>query len=305
MKKNIKIFIFSFLFAFALWLYINLNLSYSLDLTIPLEVQALKSQALSEEIPGVIDVKVKGKGWDLLNVLISKNQKYSLDITRLHKDSKIITEQLINERLNLQPNLSILEITPDTININFDKLSEKVVPVRNNILLNLKDGYTIIGKPKLSPDSVKIEGASYVISKIKWVPTETKILNNINSNVSGIIIIKDTLSNLIKIGQRQISYNYTVQLSAEKDFDDIDVNVLNVPEDKEVLLIPPKVNVSLRGGVEQLTQINLIEIQVYVEFKKIENDTLGYVIPDLSTPEETILLKVVPQKLQYIIKNKF
>src|SRR5829696_5319590 len=125
MKKNFKILLFSCTFALALWLYINLNLSYSLDLSIPVEVQSAKNQALSEEIPSSIDVTVKGKGWDLLNILISKNLKYFLDISKLKKDSRIITEQFVNERLNLQPNVSVLKIIPDTININFDKVSEK------------------------------------------------------------------------------------------------------------------------------------------------------------------------------------
>ncbi|MEO8447098.1 MAG: hypothetical protein ABI528_06360, partial [bacterium] len=121
MNKNYKIFFFSFLFALTLWLYIELNLSYSLDISIPVEVQSSKSQALAEEIPNSIDVKVNGKGWDLLYILLLKNLKYNLDITKLKKDSKIITQQYISERLNLKPNVSILEITPDTISINFDK----------------------------------------------------------------------------------------------------------------------------------------------------------------------------------------
>jgi len=304
MKKNLKILLFSFIFALALWLYINLNLSYSLDLSIPVEVQSTKSQALSEEIPASIDVTVNGKGWDLLNILISKDLKYSLDISKLKKDSRIITEQLVNERLNLQPNVSVLKITPDTIVINFDKVSEKLVPIKNNIVVNLKDGYSIVGNPFFTPDSVRIQGSSALINKIKFIPTETRIFNNVNSNLSGIINIKDTLANITKIEPRQINYNYNVQLSAEKGFDDVEVEVSNVPEDKEVLLIPPKVNLSLRGGVDQLSQISLSDIIVKVEFNKIERDTLGFIVPEVNIPKETSLLKIEPQKLQYIIKKK-
>jgi len=304
MKKNLKILLFSCIFALALWLYINLNLSYSLDLSIPVEIQSAKSQALSEEIPASIDVTVKGKGWDLLNLLISKNLKYSLDISRLKKDSRIITEQFVNERLNLQPNVSVLKITPDTININFDKVSDKFVPVKNNIIVNLKDGYSIVGNPILNPDSVRIQGSSALINKIKFIPTETKIFNNINSNLSGIINIKDTLVNITKIAPKEINFTYNIQLSAEKNFDDVDVVVSNIPEDKEVLLIPPKVNLSLRGGVEQLSQIGLSDIIVKVEFNKIESDILGYIVPEVIIPVETSLLKIEPQKLQYIIKKK-
>ena len=304
MDKKFRVFLLSFVFASALWLYINLNLSYSLDISIPVEIQTTKSQALTEDIPNKIEVKVKGKGWDLLNILISKDLKYNLDISKMKKDSKIITGQFVNERLNLQQNVSILEINPDTININFDKVFEKLVPVRNNITLNLKEGYSIVGTPVLIPDSVKIQGSSYLLNKIKYVPTEYKVISNVNSDVSGVVNLKDTLSNVIKIDQKQVNFRFKIQLSAEKNLDDILINVLNVPQDKEVLLIPPKLSVSLRGGVEQLTQITSSDVIVNIEFGKIENDTLGFVIPEIIIPDETSMLKSEPSKLQYIIKNK-
>ncbi|MDQ3022531.1 MAG: CdaR family protein [Bacteroidota bacterium] len=304
MGKNPKILIFSFLFAFALWMYINLNFSYSVDISIPVEIQSSNSQALSEEIPNSIDVTVKGKGWDLINIIISKNVKYNLDISRFKKDSRIITEQFVNERLNLNPNISVLKITPDTININFDKVSEKVVPVKNNIIINLKDGYSIVGKSVLNPDSVNIQGASPLLNKIKYFPTEEKVFNNVNSDINGVVNLKDTLSNLVKAELKQVSFYYDVQLSAEKIFEDITVDISNPPDDKEVLLIPPKINISVRGGVEQLAQIGYSDIKVNIEYENIESDTLGFVIPEVKIPKETTLLKIEPQKLQYIIKKK-
>lgn len=90
----------------------------------------------------------------------------------------------------------------------------------------------------------------------------------------------------------------------KKNLDDVNVNILNVPDDKEVLLIPPKVSVSLRGGVDQLSLISQSDIDVNVEYENIENDTLGFVIPEVKIPNQTSLLKLEPQKLQYIIKKK-
>lgn len=304
MQKNYLILLLSFVFGLALWMYINLNSSYSIDLIIPVEVQSSKSQALSEEIPNSIDVTVRGKGWDLISLLISKNLKYSLDISKLKKDTRIISEQFVNERLNLQPNVSVIKINPDTISISFDKVSGKTIPVKNNIVVNLKEGYSIIGNPVLTPDSVSIQGSSYLVNKIKSIQTESKYFNNVNSDIAGIIKLKDTLSNIVKIDPSQISFYYKVELSAEKSFDDISVNVINIPEDKEVLLIPPKVNLSVRGGVEQLSQISMSDIKVNVEFNLIESDTLGFIIPEVNIPEELNLLKIEPQKLQYIIKKK-
>ncbi len=304
MKVSYRILIVSLIFALALWLYIKLNMSYSVDISIPIEVHTLKSQALSEEIPQSIDVKINGKGWELIDIMLSKNLKYNLDVSKLKKDSKIITQQFVNERLNLQPNISILGIDPDTIDINFDKVTEKVVPIRSNIVLQLRDGYGIVGKADLSPDSVTVRGSSYVVNKIKYIPTEKKVFANVNSNIEGVLNLKDTLQNLISLNVKQVRFSFEVQLSAEKNFDDVEVKVLNVPENKEVLLIPPRVNISLRGGVDQLSKLEASSVEAEVEFGKIENDTLGFILPEIRIPDDLSLLGIEPSKLQYIVKNK-
>ena len=304
MKKQLPILITAFVFAVALWLYVSLSLSYSLDLSIPLEIKTGKSQAITEDIPSNIDLTVKGKGWDLLSVLISKDLKYSLDLSKMKRDSRISTEQFISERLNLKPELALVSISPDTINIEFDKILEKTVPVRNNIKVNLKDGYGIVGKPKLIPDSVTISGSANIVSKIKFIPTEFRLFENVNSSISGTIALKDTLSNMLKSDVKFVDFEYSIQLSAEKNVDEVTVEILGVPDDKEVLLIPPKVSVSVRGGVDQLARITTSEISASVDFETIESDTLGFVVPEIEIPDETNLLKTEPQKLQYIIKKK-
>ncbi|MCB0728924.1 MAG: hypothetical protein KDD00_15775 [Ignavibacteriae bacterium] len=304
MNKNFKAVLLSFIFASALWLYINLNSSYSLDVSIPLELRSNNSQALVEEIPSSLEVKVKGKGWDLLSILFTGNLKYSLDITKIKKDSKIATGQFVSDRLNVPQSVSIVEINPDTININFDKVYEKLIPVKNNLILNLKEGFSIIGEPELTPDSIRVKGSANLLNKLEWIPTERKIINNVNSDISGTVNIKDTLTHLIKYDQKIISYKYKIQLSAEKNIEDLVVNILNFPEDKEILLIPPNVSVSLRGGVDQLGQITASDIEANIEYSKIENDTLGFIIPEIVLPENITVLKIEPQKLQYIIKTK-
>ena len=304
MKKQLPILIASFIFAVALWSYVSLSQSYSLDLSIPLEVKTGKSQAITEDIPSSIDLTIKGKGWDLLSVLISEDLKYSLDLSKLKRDSRISTEQFVSERLNLKPELTLVSINPDTINIEFDKILEKTVPIRNNIKINLKEGYGIVGKPKLTPDSVTISGSANIVSKIKFIPTETRVFENVNNAVTGTIALKDTLSNILKSDVKFVDFKYNIQLSAEKTVEDVIVVINGVPEDKEVLLIPPKVNVSIRGGVDLLAGISPLEITASVNFETIENDTLGFVVPEVAIPDETNLLKSEPQKLQYIIKKK-
>ncbi len=305
MKKKLPIFIAAFLFSVALWIYVSLSKSYSLDISIPLEIKTGKSQAVTEDMPSSIDVTVRGKGWDLLSVLISKDLKYTLDLSKYKRDTKIATEQLVSERINLKPDVSLVTIDPDTIDIEFDKILEKTVPVKNNIKVNLREGYGIVGTPKLTPDSIEISGAANVVSKIRYIPTEVRIFENVNAPLSGTIALKDTLPNSLRYSIKFVDFRYNIQLSAEKTIEDVLISVNGVPDDKEVLVIPPKISVSVRGGVDQLARIVPSDVSAMLEFDAIEEDTLGFIVPQIVIPEETTLLKSEPQKLQYIIKKKF
>lgn len=304
MKRKLPAIIIALIFASALWAYVSLSSSYSLDLSVPVEVKTTKSQALSDELPSSIEMTVKGKGWDLLSMILSRDLRYTLDLTKVKRDSRVSTRQLISESMNLKQDLSLVTLNPDTISISFDRVLEKRVPVRSDIRINLREGYSIIGKPKLTPDSVTITGSANLVSRIRSVSTESKVFENVNSSVSGTIALKDTFPSSVKADVRSVDFRYNIQLSAEKSIEEVIVSINDVPDDKEVLLIPPKITVSIRGGVDQLARISPSDITAGVEFPDIESDTLGFVVPEINIPEETSLLSFEPQKLQYIIKKK-
>lgn len=304
MKKNIFIYISSLFFAIILWMYINLNLVYTISVSIPLDIKLSKVQAIASDLPNSVDVSIKGKGWDLLGVMLSKNMKLNIDLTNYKKDTKLNIAQSVNELLSLSSNVLILSVNPDVVEINFDNITSKMIKVKNLLNVVPKDGYIIIGTPKVNPDSVKISGAISVIGKIKFLPTEQINILNVNSGFTKTINILDTLNNIVKIEPKTVTITYDIELSAEKNYEEINVLISNVPQDKEVLLIPPKLKIYLRGGVEQLAKINPEEIFAGIEFKQIENDSLGYVSPKISLPVDVTVIKYEPQKFQYIIKKK-
>jgi YbbR domain-containing protein len=304
MRKNLAIYISTLVFAVILWMYINLNLVYNISLSIPLDIKLSKVQAIASDLPNSVDVSIKGKGWDLLGVMLSKNLKINIDLTNSKKDTKVNIAQSVNELLSLSSNVLILSVNPDVVDINFDNITSKMLKVKNQVNAVPKDGYIIVGTPKINPDSVKISGAISVIGKMKYLQTEKINILNVNSGFTRIVNILDTLNNIVRIEPKTVTVTYDIQLSAEKNYEDINVIISNVPQDKEVLLIPPKLNIYLKGGVEQLAKINSEDIFAGIEFKQIENDSLGYVSPKISLPEDVSAVKYEPQRFQYIIKKK-
>ena len=304
MKRNIFILINTFIFSVLIWAYVNLNLMYTIETTIPLKLKSGKSQGISNDIPNNIDVVFKGKGWGLMKILLTKNLVYYVDLTSFKKDTRVDLIQNAAEIVNLPADVSVQSVNPGFIDVSFDNTITKMVKVRNNTSVITKDGYTIIGGVKVTPDSVKITGASSVVMKIKYVQTENIVFKDINSNISKDVRLIDSLGNQVKIEPMVVNISYRLELSAEKTFEDIDVNVYGVPIDKDVLIIPPKISISLRGGVEELSKLTAKDIKIGINFKQIEADEQGEVEPTIELSDLFTLIKIEPQRFQYIIKKK-
>ena len=270
----------------------------------PLKVKLSSKQALSEELPETIDLTIKGKGWELITIFLGKSVSYNLDLTNYKRDIKISSWQAVNDVLNLPSGISVVNIFPDTLAISFDNISEKYVKVRNNISVVPKSGYMLLGSATISPDSLKITGANSIISKIKFLQTETKVFDNISGKFSKQVNIRDTLSNIIKIEAKTVTISCIVDLAAEKDFEDVSLKIKNIPDDKEVLLIPPKIFITLRGGVDELSKLTSENINSFIEYKSLENDSTGFVTPLFDLPENISILKYEPKQFKYIIKKK-
>lgn len=304
MKRNLFILINTFIFSVLIWAYVNLNLTYTVESTIPLKLKSGKSQGISNEIPNSIDVVFKGKGWGLMKILLSKNVVYYVDLTSFKKDTRVDLLQNTAEIINLPSDVAVQSVNPAFIDVSFDNTITKMVKVRNNTSVVTKDGYTIIGGVKITPDSVKITGASSVVMKIKYVQTENIVFKDINSNISKDVKLIDSLGNQVKVEPMVVNVSYKLELSAEKTFEDIDVNVYGVPIDKDVLIIPPKISISLRGGVEELSKLTAKDIKIGINFKQIEADEQGEVEPTIELSDLFSLIKVEPHRFQYIIKKK-
>lgn len=304
MKRNIFILINTFIFSVLIWAYVNLNLTYTIETTIPLKLKSGKSQGISNEIPNTLDVVFKGKGWGLMKILLSKNLVYYVDLTSFKKDTRVDLMQNTGEIVNLPSDVAVQSVNPGFIDVTFDNTITKMVKVRNNTSVITKDGYTIIGGVKITPDSVKITGAASVVMKIKYVQTENIVFRDINSNISKDVRLIDSLGNQVKIEPTVVNVSYKLELSAEKTFEDIDVNVYGVPIDKDVLIIPPKISISLRGGVEELSKLTAKDIKIGINFKQIEADEQGEVEPTIELSDIFTLIKIEPHRFQYIIKKK-
>ncbi len=304
-KRKYHILAASLILSAILWVSLNLNQTYEIQKTIPVSIRVNKPYAVSGNIPLNLEVKFRGVGWSLVRLLTSFNLEFNYDLIGKNNDKQVIlTRQFLNDNLGNSQSLSITDVEPESLVVRIDKYDEKYLKVVPKVIVDCKEGYQVVGKPVVEPDSIKIGGSSGLLASMKNIYTRELKYYNINSNIKTAIRLTDSLSNITWRSQNEVNLQVNIELTAEKEFRNIEMIILNLSPDKDVLLIPQIISIQVKGGVNQLALLDNSKIPALIDFNEILKDTTGAVTPKFTLPEGVTIISMNPEKIQYVIRKK-
>ncbi len=301
MKKNLHIVILSVIFSIILWISISLSNDYYATVNVPVKlVNFPTGYSTATKIPDDISVKLKGQGWKLLSVNLSTKSDYTISV----EDSGRISVNFYNflgENQWLSSDVEVIDMTPDTLTFYVEKDFMKKVAVVPALDLQFKSGYGLATPIHVTPDSTTLYGPKSVVSNLKSVYTQRKTFGKLDDSFKGQVQLEDLPGVIYK--DREIQVYLNVQKIVDKDFTDVDVQIIDLPVDREVVLLPNKISVGIRAGIELLGKMDKSKIRAYVNYRDIVLDTLGSIVPKIDVPENTTLEHIKPERLRYIIKK--
>ena len=300
MKLNI--FIASLIFSIILWGSISLSDEYYAIIKVtPKLINFPKGYTSGTELPDKVSIRVKGKGWRLVTVNLSSDTEYLISVGADSGKQLIDVYNNLSNNRWIQSDLELIDISPDTISVMVEKIISKKVPVIANLNIDYREGFGLAVPVIQNIDSVVVSGPRSKIRKLKDIETEELKLTGVDNK----IVTELNLPNLsgFKYNTDKIEVNLDVQKIVEKQFDDIEVEVLDVPPDREVVLLPNKISCSIRGGIQVLGKLPGDQFKSFVFYNEVVKDTLGSIAPNVEIPANTKFLFIKPERLRYIIKT--
>ena len=303
-NKNLHIAIFSTLFAVALWLSITMGYEYQTVVSVPLVLENIRpNRSLAKVVPPDVNVKVHASGWQLVGLYFVPDVRYVLDLSDISNRFSFVTSKDIMERLKLPQGIHTVDIKPDTIVVVLDDRIKKTVPVEPVVTMTFHEGYGVVGDITSIPDSVTLTGAKDLLDRIDRWQTDPLIFSNLKSDVNARVGVSDTMSYGITPFPAAVAVQIDVQPIAEKSFKGIPVEVNQVPGNRVVVLIPPKIDIIVRGGIEQVAAVEQKDFSSYVDYKSILLDTTGSIHPVVTTPKDIKIVRQDPERLQYVVRK--
>jgi len=292
--------IISVIFSIIIWGSISLSSDYFAVIEVPLKLINIPNGLSSgSAMPNKILIKVKSKGWKLISMNVAAPSEFVIPMSIDSGYRFINLNNYLSENNWLSEDMQVLDIIPDTISFYVESITSKKLPIEANLNLNFKVGYGLASEIKFVPDSAVVTGPKSILKKMKAIQTERRTYNNLSEKIIERIEVKRLRG--FSYSADNLLMSLDVQAIIDKSFEEIQVKVLNVPPDREVVLIPNSITVSVLGGIEVLGKLTENDFSANIEYSEVVADSTGTVAPEIDFPDNTQLIYIKPERLRYVI----
>lgn len=302
MKHKIYIIIFAIVFSILIWGSVTLSEQYFSTITLKVNVVNCPSGYTFGNInPEKVTVRLKANGWQLLNLNLNAGSDFFVSADNDSGSLSVDPLAEVSENNWLGSGITVTDIFPRKISFRVEEIAFRKIKVEPVTELDFQSGYGLATPIKVYPDSILVSGPKSALLTKQSIKTQLVSLSSLDSKTK--IITDLVVPKGFETLQKQAELTFDVQKIVERSFENIKVDIIDIPNDRNVVLIPNMVSVNLRGGVNLLGKISENEIIAKVYYRDIVSDTLGQLKPEIQIPKNTQLLFIKPDKLKYIIKK--
>jgi len=302
MKSKAIIILSLFVFSLVLWIFVTLSKEYTTQLRVQISVNSnLANVKVSSINPSYLNISIKGKGWQMIKYLGGTSEKFYVEINNAKETNRFDLKNHLRFNPWLTNSVQVISLDPEVITVKSERAFSKKIPILPDLELYFKDGYGLVSEIKVVPDSIMIYGPWSKILLTPVIKTEKLVFNNLEEKIS--TSAKLINPEFITFSTSGVEISFDVEKIVDRQFDQIEVQTINIPSNKELLLSAEKISLVLKGGIQKLANLKSQELKAVIDYNDAINDSLGYLIPKISLPPNFELIEIKPNKIKYIIKQ--
>jgi len=255
-----------------LWFHVATEKVYNYQLWLPVSKIVLANDlALYQTPPESIMVVVSATGKQLMR------KKWR------HRGVKIIADQFKTGSYKLKLNTSntflslpatavslVDVVSPTTIDLAIDRLSQKKVKVNPNIITEPDQGYTVSSVSPPTPEEVTLYGPYNIIRKYSQVYTRKKELSGLRNNLNLTLPLALPAGYGLSISPDSVRLSIEVVPVKTRVFENVPVVVYNIPAKKTVTTEPSSISIELTGPPSEIDLLNKNAL-IASDYKKIDS----------------------------------
>jgi len=307
LSKDILSFLFFLALSSAFWFVHALGKERETTIVVPVRYVGIPlNVAITNSPPSEIALNIKDQGLRLFDYSRSHLTPLTIDLNRVYyqKGEILITPDLLSGRINryLKPTTSVLDIHPDSILIQYEKLSVKTLPVKLYSKIELAHQYMLSHGFQLEPNLVSVFGPKRMLDTMKFVRTEYLNLKNLND--TSFYFCKLRPIKLIRYSTNRIKVGVFVEPFTERKVQ-IPITAINCPGRLSVLTFPTIVNAIYTVGLSQFNLLSPNDIQVYLDYNDLKASKESKQRLKIKNNTSHISnIRISPSEVEFILEEK-
>ncbi len=306
-QSNTFVFIVCTLIALTFWFLKSLEQTYKTEVNFPIQYENFpENRILKDSLPDKVRLEIKGSGWDILSIKTS-SEVYPLMIDLINTSA--------NEQITLEQNaffpegkvpedIEVMDFYPDTLNIDFDKKTEKTVKVSLNGTINYMDHHGLADSIKILPEKVHLEGPKSYLKKIDSVSTRPFQLENLKQKIVRTIPLADPSYPFVEYNKKAIKLIVPVEQLTEGQVK-LPVKLDNPYFNSRIELIPKQVRVIFQTALSNYPSISRKDFQAKVSTNFITQEERPNTLKVrlMKKPEFIYNVRIEPSRVNYLLQN--
>lgn len=298
-KEKIFVFFVALVLALCLWFLVNLSRAYTISINLPIILGNIPAgMALSDELPEFVTVSIQGEGWTLLSLY---NNPPGIQVNI--EDGEVNLLDQVQQQMNATPDVDVQNVQPLVLNLQLEEQLSRTVPLQSNVKVIFTGQFDFIGRPGLSPDSVTITGAASIVEDITFWDTDSVVIDNVRGDLAAPIPLKQPPDRL-SLSMNTVQFIGSVTQFTEGE-SRVFVRARNLPDGQNITFSPAFVTVRYTIPIDQYANVeNLSPFTAYVPFAEIEQDSSGFLAPQIEATTGEYEIRVQshqPQEVAYFL----
>lgn len=308
-KRNVITYGVCLVIATILWFLNTLNKEYITELTYPIRYSDLpKGKLLVSEPPKNMTLEIKAHGFALLRYSIGTSFLPIVVNVNSLLDRKDLLEYTINtadikERISTQLNsdIKLLSIKPETITFKFSKFESKKVPVIPQVNYSLKRQYMLKNDISVTPDYVEISGPASILDTLKGVYTSPIKLKDLSKDVTKNVSFAEIPGTQISESDAKVKVEVERFTESKKK---ATIKVNNLPDSLLIRLFPQNIDFTFDIGLSRYESVSDTSFSFSVDYEQIATNPAALRINVDKQPPHIKSLVLMPESVEYLIEKK-
>ncbi len=205
----------------------------------------------------------------------------------------------------LESSTRVVAITPSLIDARFAQTEGRKFPVKLSGSYTVADNHRM-RPPQVKPDSIVINAPAAVLDTMQWVYAVIEGRQNLTDTLEETLSLELPLG--VKATPSKVKVTIPVAQYVEKMFRQVEVQVINEPSNRHLVIFPYSVGLTCLVDFEHYRDITPDNFLVSVNYDSLQSQErqgkLPIAVRYVGPPEVVTNVQISPQIAEYIIEKK-